>query len=785
MSKKILNNEINISNPAPNQTYMQDEFEEAELSLKDIYFILRRNLKIIVWSTIIMLLITVIYTLWLPPTYTASAMIMIEEPSQGMNVFDMGFGQEMNQLNNEIEVMKSRSMAESVVNDLWNSKYRNILHLFGTNRYEPEGMRKLVRGLHSFSFGGEQELPQYFGAIPDSVFRPSVKSLRSNLTVSNQRNTNVLAVSMSSVAAKEATLLVNTLISNYQQRDIELHAGEVINLRSFLEEQVNKVNVDLSVAEEALQVFQEKEQIYGLGQNAGLILQELTSVETEYFKLIASENIARERKKYFQEKLTREEKTLTANLLNSINTRVYALRTEIASTESDMVRNASLYSEGHEMVRSGRTKIAKLKEQLATQTNDLIAQGMAVSDPLKFRQSVVDTVLALEGTIASIQFRSIEYKKLVAQYSGQLNRLPAKSLQYARLERDRTVLAETYLLMRQKLEEAKITQASQMGQVRIIDPAIIPDSRSKPKFKMNILIGLIFGVGFGVGLASVREYLDNTVKTVEDIEKVHQHVLGIIPALGEGNQDKKKKMTSIPWQREVQTIKRTIITKEDPKSPISEAYRSLRTSILYSSPDKPIKSMIISSAGPGEGKTTTTSNLAITFANMGKKTIIIDADLRRPVLHHIFGLEKSPGLTDYLTGSTTDFNSLVNGTETKNLFVCTSGLNPPNPSELLGSNKMSELIDSLEQDWDIILLDSPPMVAVTDATIISREIDAMILVAHSGKTDKHGFKRTIDSLKSINVPLVGVVLNSVTSKNSYGSYYYYYQNYNYSQVDTA
>jgi len=300
---------------------------------------------------------------------------------------------------------------------------------------------------------------------------------------------------------------------------------------------------------------------------------------------------------------------------------------------------------------------------------------------------------------------------------------------------------------------------------------------------MNLMLGFILGAGLGISLSSLREYLDNTVKTVEDIERKHQHVLGIIPALDDGNVDKQKKLTSIPWQREVQTIKRRIITQEDPKSPISEAYRSLRTSILYSSPDKPIKSMIVSSPGPGEGKTTTTANLAMTFAHMGKKTLLIDADLRRPVLHHVFSLEKSPGLTDYLTNKMSDFSTLAQATETKNLFVCTSGINPPNPSELLGSERMAQLIDSLEQDWDIILLDSPPMVAVTDATIISREIDAMILVVHSGKTNKQSFERTISTLKNINVPLVGVVLNSVTSKSSYGSYTYYSQNYNYVQSD--
>jgi len=772
-----------MSDNTQNPYFNPDDMEETELSLKDIYYILRRNFKLIFWFTSIVLLLAAVYTLWLPPIYTASALIMIEEPSKSMNVFDMGFGEDRNQLSNEMEVLKSRSMAEAVVNELWESPNRNSLFLFGTREYEPQGIRKMVRQALSLGLTSEDELPEYTGTIPDSVFYRVVKVLRGKLQIGNQKNTSALNISMTSVDPKEAALLVNTLINKYQTKDMELHAGEIINLRGFLEEQVAKVLLELNKAEESLRDFQTREQIYGLDQNAELILKELTAVETEYFRLVAEENIAKERKVYFQNELTQEEKSLTANLLNSINTRVFALRSEIATTEADVVRNSSIYGESHEMVRSGREKIEKLKEQLGSQTVDLISKGLAVSDPLLYRQEMIDKLLEFEGEIATLEYRVKEYKDLVEQYSAQLNRLPAKSLTYARLERDRTVLAETYLLMRQKLEEAKISQASQLGKVRILDTALPPADRSKPNTKQNLLLGLFLGAALGIGLAAILEYLDNTIKTVEDIEKRHQNVLGIIPALDEDSPDKKKVITSVPWKREVQTIQRRIITQEDPRSPISEAYRSLRTSILYSSPDKPIKSMIVSSPGPREGKTTTTTNLAITFANMGKKTLLIDADLRRPVLHHIFDSEKSPGLTDFLSGATTDFKTLVKPTEIKNLSLCTSGINPPNPSELLGSNKMSELVDSLEKEWDIILLDSPPMVAVTDATIISREIDAMILVVHSGKTDKHSFERTIKSLKMINVPLVGVVLNSVTSKNSYGSYYYYYQNYNYSHSD--
>jgi len=201
--------------------------------------------------------------------------------------------------------------------------------------------------------------------------------------------------------------------------------------------------------------------------------------------------------------------------------------------------------------------------------------------------------------------------------------------------------------------------------------------------------------------------------------------------------------------------------------------------MLYTSPDKKIKSILVSSAGPGEGKTTTVANLAITYANLGKKTILIDTDLRRPVIHKVLDLKKEPGITDYLSGSIDNFKDIIQATEIENLYVVTSGIIPPNPSELLGSQRMTDLIRMLEADWDMILFDSPPLVAVTDATMVSKEIDQIIMVVKVGQTDKKAFDHTISSLRNVNAPLGGIILNAVTRKNSYGSYYYYYQYYHY------
>jgi len=779
-----------MNNQFTNQpTLPQPAFEEAELSLKDIYYILRRNVKIISISTLVILFLSAIITLLTVPEYESTAMIMVDEPNQSMAVFDLGFDSEMNLLNNEMEILKSRTLAESAVEHLWNSEQRNNLFLFGTRVYEPEGYRKLLRQIMSLGIWQQDTVEAVYGSIPDSVKLASVRSIRGNMVVSNQRNTNILKVTFTGADPGEAALLANTVVNLYTQRDQDWTTGEILNLKDFLDVQLANTKLELTQVEDSLRSFQEREQIYEVAGSAQLLLQQLTNIEGRYYTTIAEMNIATEKQRYVREQLTEEEKSLAERLLNSMNSRLLALRQEISQDEADLVKNSSLYGENHDAVISIRAKIQRLKSNLETQTNELIAQGISTADPLRYRQTLMDTVLTLEAVKAGFESRAVEYKKLVNSYNNQLGLLPWKTLQLARLERDRSVLSQTYNLLRQKLEEAKISQASQLGKVRTIDPAIPPEGRTKPNTKMNLLMGLILGLGLGIGGALLLEYLDNTVKSVEDVERKGLTILGIIPAIGAGKYDRKKykrkardngqEYDFINKRSEAEHLQRRLITHEDPKSPVAEAYRSLRTSLMYSSAGEQIKSILVSSPGPGEGKTTTVANLAITYANLGKKTLLLDTDLRRPVLHRVLNVSRDPGITHYLSGATDDFSSLVKATEIENLYCVSAGVIPPNPSELLGSERMLSLVAKLEEEWDMILFDSPPLVAVTDATMISKEIDRIVMVVKSGGTDKRAFNRTLLALQNVEAPLGGIVMNAVTSKNSYGSYYYYYQYYHY------
>jgi len=224
-----------------------------------------------------------------------------------------------------------------------------------------------------------------------------------------------------------------------------------------------------------------------------------------------------------------------------------------------------------------------------------------------------------------------------------------------------------------------------------------------------------------------------------------------------------------------------MVTQEDPKSPVSEAYRSLRTSLVYSTKSEENNSnvILVSSPGPGEGKTTTIVNLAITYANLGKKTILLDTDLRKPVVHKVFSIDREPGITRYLSGLEENHTNIINKTEVNNLDVVTCGIVPPNPSELLSSNNMKMLVDKLNKEYDVVLFDSPPLLAVTDSFISMKYASQFILVIRCAKTEKGALNRSLQQLELANAPFKGVVMNAVDVSNSYGGYYYNYYQYYY------
>jgi capsular exopolysaccharide synthesis family protein len=302
-----------------------------------------------------------------------------------------------------------------------------------------------------------------------------------------------------------------------------------------------------------------------------------------------------------------------------------------------------------------------------------------------------------------------------------------------------------------------------------VDYAEPPKEPIRPDRVRNLLSGILCGLGLGVGILLFREYLDRSVKTIEDIERLGFPVLGSIPVIASRQVGRRSGGTS----RKMNQIESRLVTHFQPNSPVSESYRTLRTNIQYSNVDKPLKTVLVTSPGPGEGKSTSVANLAITFAQMGAKVLLVDTDLRRPVLNGLSGFKRNEGLTNVLVRAV-PLSDAVRRTRIRNLYVLTSGTIPKNPSEFLASKVMRGLLKEVSSRFDIVLLDSPPVIAVTDSAVLSSCIDGVIIVVRSEQTDRDALLRAVTLLKNVNAKLLGMLLNHLDIRHQYGSYYKYY-----------
>jgi tyrosine-protein kinase Etk/Wzc len=743
---------------------------KEEITIKEIYFLILKYYKIFSSSIISCFLISLLYIFIVHPTYESEGSILIEDPQEDVsNIFEVGLGKTKNFIENEMEILKSRTNSEQVIKQIYLSG--NQLYIL-QNRSNDNGFLKSI-------FNKNYYIDNM--VLTDSLLSEFSEYLRNSMVITNSRDTDVLKISIQSKDPEEAAILVNAIIDVYKQRDLSWATGEMQHLKQFLKEQLSIKEVELNNIEEKLKNFQETQKVFSINDNYSLLLNELRQLESNYYNFEAEINILKSRKDFMYNQLSKDEKNLAISLANAINSRLDALRNEIASKEAELIKTVNQRGENHEAVLSIKDKISRLKSKLKVETNDFINNGISVSDPLLYRQEVMDSLIKVESMIPNIESQKNEYKKLIIGYEKQLSELPEKVLEYTRLERIRNIQSETYSFMRQKLEEARINEASKIGKIRIVDNAVANYIPIKPNKKLYLLLSLILGSILGLSIIAIIEFFDNTIKSIEQIERRGYSLLAVIPSIG-SNGSKRKTRKYIAQNNQLDKIERRLITHEDPKSPISEAYRGLRTSLMYTKSSDDCRVILVSSAGPGEGKTTTIANLAITYANLGKKTLLIDSDLRKPVVHNIFKVDKSPGLTSYLSNNETDENKLLHKTNVNNLDVITSGVIPPNPSELLDSPQLEILLNKLKKKYDVILFDTPPLIAVTDAFVLMKHSTQFILVIRAGVTERLALDRVMINVKQSGFKEAGVVLNALEESHAYGAgYYYNYYQYYYAE----
>lgn len=730
------------------------ENEEQPLHLTDYIRIIYRGRWLIILSFLTVFAATVIYTFTADPVYEASSVLLIEtNDSMDRALFNLTtLGTQANVLNNQIEILKSRNVAERVVRRLENSAFRDSISFF----------QPLEDG-------------------SELTFEDRVRIVMNRMEVEPKRDTDIITLTCQAGTPFEAAYLANTIAEEFAKLNAETNRLEVTEMRKFIEDRLAIKAKELKESEEQLKKFQEKEKIASLDAETQELVTRLSETESMLEQARIELNSKLELKNSLEQKLAERKETLPANLSEISTPYIQSLQEELAqivaertsyvtALKSEAQPNKKEYFEPQLRIYDERIKA--LKNKISEEAAKIVNSDM-ISDPLRISQELVAQLLNLTGEIKAEEAKVNSLEQVLQKYNDRLENLPDRVLQLARLERRRQVDEQTYMMLTQKLEEAKIQESAQARNVKIIDRAIKPHIPVKPNKKMNLMLGALLGLGLGVGITFMIEYLDRSVRKPEDLERMGYNVLATIPKIEIEKLEKAKSKLN-----ESATIEARLITHIDPKSPVSEAYRTLRTNLQFSKIEKQLKTILVTSAGPKEGKSTTAANLAIALSQAGNKVLIIDADLRRPILHSVFGMPKEEGLTNYLAGTIT-YDQLFKETVVDNLKLITSGVLPPNPSELLASQKMLDLLGGLKEEFDIVVIDSPPVIAVTDATILSTKVDGTLLVVYAGQTERDAIKRAANMLSSVSARLLGIVLNGFDVQGIYGSYYYYYYHHYY------
>jgi tyrosine-protein kinase Etk/Wzc len=679
-----------------------------------------------------------------PPVYESQSTLIFERTQDPLPSFSMSqpFYWDKSYIVNQIEEIKSRSLAGEVAAKL-----------------DPALRSVLLRGRDAaYSADRRQEI------LTDII--------RGSIAAEPVRDSDIFKVRATGPTPASSAGVANLVAQVIIERNAMIKRQQAASTRHFIEAQLPMVELQLNRTEESLKSYKSANQVVSLSDEAREILSRVTGAENQY-TVAATDRQALEQK---LTAITDQIKAQGGNAGVEITSGSLAdgMRKNLVDLEMQATQLAVKgYGPEHPQMRTLTSQIESTKKKLAEELAKI--NRSASLTPMPQMENLLDQIPPLQIELLTAQSRERALKAILTGYEGDLGKLPFKELQLARLLRAKEVNENIYKLLLEKNEEAKITEAGKIGNIRIIDLAREPGGPIRPRKALNLMIGLMVGLVLGVGLAFFLDSLDNSIKSAEEIEHTFRlPVLGLIPAI-HAEELRARRTNGID---EVEKITSTLVTRFAPRSPISEAYRALRTNIQFLRIDAPLKTLVISSPGPSEGKSTSVANLAITTALTGARTLLVDADLRRPVIHSLFGLEREPGMINMLV-ERLPLESVIRPSGIENLFILPAGAIPPNPSELLGSQKMRDLIKTLSEKYDLVLFDSPPVITVTDTAVLGSQVEGVVLVAMSHSTDRRALARAQILLSNVKANVVGAVLNRIKFGGLSGSYSYHYHYYYY------
>jgi len=593
-----------------------------------------------------------------------------------------------------------------------------------------------------------------------------LSDLRARTQAAPEENTTLINLTVMSGDPAEAARVANAVARAYQEENAAVRGRQIREARRFIEEQLSEVTGRISQAEEGIRTLKERRGIISLTEETSASLARLSTLETELEKTrIAAEETATQLKISQDIQVTSGElpPALAAGGTDPVYAKLSAALVDLTIERENLLVTLT---PRHPQVHDLEGRIATLRKNLESHLG-------AMRDR---------TVGELQLKARMLQAREADLRQAIQQIRQQQRNIPDVSRQYAQYQRELTLNETLYGQLRSKLQEVQIKEREQAQEVTIVRPATEPGRpMNPPQTAGKTLVGILIGLTVSFVLAFVLESLDTSIGTIRDVEGyLETPVLGLIPSID----PKDPNLSAAPGEEDeaLDRIRPFLICLLSPRSTVAEAYRSLRTNVEFLSLEKGAKAICVTSASLMEGKTTTAINLATTVAQMGKKTLLVEADLRKPFLHHAFGLPRDPGLTEVILGNkdwreclrtVTDLmlgplgvDKIMTAPNIDKLYLLTSGSIPPNPAEFLNSQRMTDLIQTFRQEFDFVIFDCPPILPVTDAAILASKTDGVLIVYRVGKIARSALKRAKTLIENVRGQVVGMVLTGLKAEIS-------------------
>ena len=721
--------------------------EEEGLDLWGCWGMLKKRKWLIVTFFFAVILAVGLLTLTMTPIYTAEATILIEQKApQVINIQQVlseslspSTDAKHDYYQTQYQLLKSRALVAQVIREQGLDGNKQFLKIEKKGRLAKLQARvwKVILGLFLPPKAIWTDSPAY-GVNPELID----DYLRDMLEVGPMGDTRLVKVAFNSVDRNLAARVANAHVQAYIGRGLELRSQAGEEAGRFLEEKLAELKERVEKSEDALNRYRRLKGILSLDDKENLVVdrladlnKRLTEAEAERIALEAQLRLVRKR----------SYDSLPAVIDNTL---IQALSGQLARLKGD-------YASLSNQFKSGYPRVTQLKVQVE-------------ENQRRLEQEIQKVVRGIESAYLAAEAKEKQLTATVEKQKNEAFSLKDASVEYAILSREVDTNRQLYDSVLQRMKEMGVTAEIRSSNVSVIDEAVPPVKPSWPLVQLNFILAAFVGLVGGVGLAFCFEYLDNTLKTPEEVESyLHLPNLGVVPDFA--NLDRltyapPTLLHTLSEEASRSSSRKDLVLSHHPLSPIAEMYRMLHTAILLSQAEEPPKIVLFASGTQGEGKTTTMLNVAITFAQMEARVLVIDADLRYSNCHKILEVEDGLGLTELLTRQR-ELKEVIKPTGLHNLSLISGGSVPPNPATLLGSRRMHEILTSLREDYDYIFIDSPPIMAVTDTVRLSTMVDGVVLVVNSQGTPKQVVKEACARLSYARAKILGVVLNRANMQN--------------------